>query len=207
MPRARKRIQRPFRRRLLSHTVTAADQELCYGSAIDCTLPTNSFSPSHHGLISSVPNSTYAPFLSSASSSSSTPVVIGGNYNHNNSLQHHHYGAGKVPTGSPTHFLNPEGSGDMENSGSPERLVEFCSVWCKKLFLVVLMESERVEEISCGALLVLVLWLWKLVGMVIWFVAAADQILSWVTIGCWIHIGVLWASCEVLHVDCIGRAM
>ena len=131
MPRARKRIQRPFRRRLLSHTVTAADQELCYGSAVNCAPPTNSFNPSHHGLISSVPNSPYAPFLSSTSSSS-TAVVIGGNYNHNNSLQHHHYGAGKVPIGSPTHFPNPEGSGDVENSGSPERLVEFYSVWCKK---------------------------------------------------------------------------
>ena len=118
MPRARKRIQRPFRRRLLSHSVTAADQELCYGSSVHCT-PTNSFNPSHHGLISSVHSSPYAPFPSP----SSTPVVICGNYNHNNSL-HHHYGAGKVPAGSPSHFPNPEGNGDMENTGSPERLVD-----------------------------------------------------------------------------------
>lgn len=115
MPRARKRIQRPFRRRLLSQTVTAADQELCYGSSLHSTPTTNSFNPSHHGLISSVASSPYAPFPSP-----STPVVIGGNYNHNNSLRHH-YGTGKVPAGSPSHFPDPEGSGDVENGSSPER--------------------------------------------------------------------------------------
>lgn len=135
MPRARKRIQRPFRRRLLSHTVTAADHELCYGSSLHST-PTNSFNPSHHGLISSVPSSPYAPFPSSSAPSGPTPVVICGNYNHNNSLQHH-YGVGKIPTGSPSHFPNSEGGGDLENSGSPERLVDILfrtRVWCKIQF-------------------------------------------------------------------------
>ena len=121
LPRLRKRIPRPFRRRrLLSHEVTSADHELFYGS----TPPhPHSFS-APPGLISSVHSSPYSPF------SSPTPLVVGGNYNNHNNSLHHHYGNKVAITMAATNattvstpcvqYAVANGDG-VQDTGTPER--------------------------------------------------------------------------------------